>query len=456
MHDQTHDGLIDNLSLVGGDISGNHWFSFSVTADQIGQNLLSGSYADARRANVGIVGHAGLDFSTDGRGSNQVFGSFVINDIAVDYSGSAPYLVRFSATFEQHSESPTAPVLNGNITYGEPDTITASTIIELPGQGSDHGFSSVSYALPANVEDLTLTGLGDVSGTGNILANALSGNIGNNLLVGGEGNDSLSGGGGNDNLSGGGDNDTLDGGLGADWLQGDAGTDTVILTPDGVWSGAYVGFNVGSPLTAGTGQTVSLTGMNRFSDVVDGGSDTDTVQLTNGNDAYFLHDAFSGFTAGVGLAADVRGQASAARGLSIEQILAGGGNDLIDLTSANYSIAGVTVDGGSGNDILWGNAGNDTLLGGEGNDTLFGGAGNDSLTGGSGADVFQFVQSGGGTDQITDFDTAQDKLVFHGMTSLSELTSQVVGADLALNWNGQSITLQGVTDAPNAGWVVLA
>lgn len=250
-------------------------------------------------------------------------------------------------------------------------------------------------------------------------------------------------------------NDTLDGGLGADWLQGDAGTDTLILTPDSVWSSAYVGFNEGSPTSQGTGQRVVLLGMNRFGDVLDGGSDTDTLQLTNDNDAYFLHDAFSGFTAGVALASDVRGQASAARGLSIEQILAGAGDDLIDLTSANYSIAGVTVDGGSGNDILWGNAGNDTLLGGDGNDTLFGGAGNDVLTGGIGADVFQFVHSGGGIDQISDFDTAQDKLRLFGAANLSEVTSQVSGSNLVLTWNDQSITLLGVTSVPSAGWVVL-
>lgn len=130
--------------------------------------------------------------------------------------------------------------------------------------------------------------------------------------------------------------------------------------------------------------------------------------------------------------------------------------DLIDLTSANYSIGNVTVDGGSGNDMLWGNAGNDILLGGDGNDTLFGGAGNDFLTGGLGADVFQFVQSAGGSDQISDFDVAQDKLRLFGATSLSELTSQVSGGDLVLYWHEQSITLLGgAGGVPNTGWVVL-
>lgn len=63
--------------------------------------------------------------------------------------------------------------------------------------------SNVSYTLPVNVENLTLTGSDDINGTGNALANVLTGNSGNNTLDGGLGADTLTGGAGNDTLNGG-------------------------------------------------------------------------------------------------------------------------------------------------------------------------------------------------------------------------------------------------------------
>ena len=58
--------------------------------------------------------------------------------------------------------------------------------------------SRVSYTLGANVENLTLTGAGNINGTGNTLTNTLTGNAGNNMLDGGAGTDTMAGGAGND------------------------------------------------------------------------------------------------------------------------------------------------------------------------------------------------------------------------------------------------------------------
>ncbi|HSI44993.1 MAG TPA: retention module-containing protein [Methylophilus sp.] len=98
------------------------------------------------------------------------------------------------------------------------------------------------------------------------------------------------------------------------------------------------------------------------------------------------------------------------------------GNNTVNGTSGNdiiYGYAGNdTLNGGDGNDILRGGAGNDTLNGGAGNDILIGGKGSDTLTGGAGVDVFKWDRGDderiGGVvarDTINNFDT---KLVSQG------------------------------------------
>ena len=85
-------------------------------------------------------------------------------------------------------------------------------VVELANAGTDTVRSSVSLTLAGNVENLTLTGSGALTGSGNALANALIGNAGKNILKGEAGND------------------TLTGGAGADQLYGGAGKDTFVFT----------------------------------------------------------------------------------------------------------------------------------------------------------------------------------------------------------------------------------
>lgn len=76
-------------------------------------------------------------------------------------------------------------------------------IEERRGAGNDSVLSSVDWTLGDELENLTLTGTGDLSGTGNALDNQLTGNSGDNLLTGGDGDDTIFGGGGSDTLLGG-------------------------------------------------------------------------------------------------------------------------------------------------------------------------------------------------------------------------------------------------------------
>jgi Ca2+-binding RTX toxin-like protein len=86
---------------------------------------------------------------------------------------------------------------------------SGDVVVESAGQGRDVIYSSVSYALPENVEELRLLGSGNLSATGNRMDNVLVGNEGSNILSGGRGCDTIVGGRGNDTLSGGSEADVF-------------------------------------------------------------------------------------------------------------------------------------------------------------------------------------------------------------------------------------------------------
>ncbi|UVO50371.1 Ig-like domain-containing protein [Sphingomonas sp. SUN019] len=131
------------------------------------------------------------------------------------------------------------------------------------------------------------------------------------------------------------------------------------------------------------------------------------------------------------------------------------GNDTLNgLGGHDLLIGGLGRDklnGGDGNDVLFGDLGDDTLSGGAGKDVLFGGLGNDTLSGGTGADMFHFGRFDG-SDTITDFDTALDRIILDDGISLQRTKVQDVNrdgaADLTLTFSqGTSMTLLGVNNA---------
>jgi Ca2+-binding RTX toxin-like protein len=108
------------------------------------------------------------------------------------------------------------------------DAANDDQVVELAGGGTgDWVYASVTYALSAEVEKLTLSGSAAIDGFGNDLANIINGNGAENVLRGGLGADALSGNGGDDRLFGDDGLDTLDGGAGNDRLDGGASGDTL-------------------------------------------------------------------------------------------------------------------------------------------------------------------------------------------------------------------------------------
>ncbi|MBB3565913.1 serralysin, partial [Rhizobium sp. BK512] len=302
----------------------------------------------------------------------------------------------------------------GNDTYVVDDL--ADVVTEAANAGTDLVKTTLSaYALTniANVEDLTFTGTGNFSGTGNILANTITGGAGNDVLDGGAGNDRLIGGAGNDTLIGGAGDDTLDGGTGADALSGgtgndiywvDNGGDTVTEAADegsdtvyvqSVYFASYtLGSNVENLTVSGT---TTFTGIgNALNNILTGGAGIDTLKGAAGDDTYVIGTGDIVIeNAGEGIDTVKTGLAAYTLGANVENltytgsaVFTGTGNELDNIIKGGAAADKLT--GGAGNDVLDGGAGADTLIGGIGDDTYIVDAASDVVTEAAGA----------GTDEI--------------------------------------------------------
>ena len=283
---------VEDVTLVGGArIALGNWQPNSMYGNGHANRLSGGEGVDTLYGGLGndtLQGGTGDDNLYGEEGSDRLDGGLGV-DTMEGGSGNDTYVINAAA-------DRVIEAVNGGI-----DTVEASFSFSLTGNG---------------VENLTLIGAGNTTGTGDAGDNVLIGNSGSNAMYGGEGND------------------TLDGAAGEDRLVGGLGDDVYY---------------------ADTDDTL----------VEDAGGGTDTVR-------------FGAFNGGGGLGAGVEVErietVDGARGTASLSL---SGNEfaqtILGNAATNY------LYGLAGADRLYGRDGDDLLSGGTGADLLIGGAGADTF-----------------------------------------------------------------------------
>ncbi len=256
----------------------------------------------------------------------------------------------------------------GNDTYVVDNA--GDVVTENANEGTDTVQAAVTYTLAANVENLTLTGTGNINGTGNTLGNVLTGNGGANVLTGLDGNDTLGGGAGADTLDGGAGTDT------ASYAASSSGV-TVSLAAGTASGGDAQGdtlISIENLTGSGLNDTLEGDGANN---VLNGGAGTDTVSYEH---------------AGAAVAVSLATTAA--------QNTGGAGTDTLSgFENLMGSAFDDTLTGSTAANVLTGLAGNDTLNGGAGADTMVGGLGNDTYVVDNAGDVVT-ENANEGTDTV--------------------------------------------------------
>lgn len=317
----------------------------------------------------------------------------------------------------------------GNDTYVVDNV--ADLVNEAAGGGTDTVESSVSWAMAAEVENLTMTGTGNISVTGNALANTIRGNSGNNRLDGGAGADTIIGGLGDDVY-------VVDNASDVVTEAASAGTDTIETALTYTLGSNLENLTLtGSGGVNGTGNAVNNiilgnSGANRL----DGAAGADTFAGGDGNDVYVVDNAGDVVIESAGQGID-RVEASISYALT---------SDVENLT-----LIGTGSINGTGNNLsntLVGNSGANRLDGGVGADNLSGGAGNDTYVVDDLSDVLTEAASGG-TDTVESSVTWTLANEFENLTLTGALNLNATGNAVAnvLRGNAGNNKLNGGSGA---------
>src|SRR5262249_52895776 len=161
------------------------------------ENLTGSAFDDL------LLGKSGVNilFALDG---NDTLNGSSGADTMVGCNGNDTYVVDNLGAIVDETSSDGTDTINASVTFNVADAVHAK----------------------GDIENLNLTGSGNVNGTGNALDNTINGNTDRNVLSGGAGIDTINGNSGNDTINGGSGWDILTGGLrkGKVWFSGNTYT----------------------------------------------------------------------------------------------------------------------------------------------------------------------------------------------------------------------------------------
>ncbi|MGE5546731.1 MAG: hypothetical protein ACM33T_07535 [Solirubrobacterales bacterium] len=415
-------GMGGNDTLDGGDGSDQAVFDDSADAFDITVGT-GGAYTLAHRVvnddgKVSVdyrVNLIGIETATFGDGSTIHFDAQTLGETDdLTAGGYGSDRLTGGAASETLDGGYGADAMAGN---GGDDTYyvdnTGDSVTEIADGGEDTVYSSVTFTLGANVENLVLSGSAAINGTGNEGSNTIIGNSGINVLNGGGGSDVLSGGGGNDTFIGGSGFDTVQ-------FEGTLDQYSVVMGADGV---ATITRTI-LVEDADTGEQVSVqadvvrfdaltTELATFEDgeihfddrvldaaqnddlasggygketiigsigddTIDGGYGVDTMTGGDGNDTYYVDNQNDKIV-------ELEDEGGDTVYASVSYTLADNLDDLV--------LQGSAAINGTGNALansITGNEGVNVLNGGGGADVMAGGGGNDTFIGGDGVDTVMF------------------------------------------------------------------
>lgn len=332
---------------------------------------------------------------------------------------------------------------------GNNDTISGSNYSDTiyGGDGDDkiYGGYGNNVIKGGNGND-TIYAANSGAGTDNNGKNVVYGDAGNDSIYGGTGNDKIYGGDGDDQIYGGKGNDTIYGDKGSDVIYGDEGNDVIYGGNDTLGINFIYGGKGNDTITGGKGNTIII-----YND----GDGKDVINITKGENLCInanienianptfkysenkkdLIISFGSDEETITLKNFVaRKDAKAAvlmQGSTVYKLLENNTDESPYITTQNIdknftgtwmkdninayntilykdkkktiekaeTDKGLTLDGGAGDDTIFGTKYSDIIKGGDGDDLIKGDKGNDTITGGKGHNTY-YYEAGEGYDVI--------------------------------------------------------
>lgn len=167
---------------------------------ELGNASWNASLYAGQKTTIGFTARTGVNAVVDA--THIMAGLSITDSLSSDPLPNESILNTLGNTMRGYAGADTLVGSSGNDTFYVDNK--SDKVVEASTKSTkDQVVTSISYALGANVENLSSGGTSALSLTGNSLNNDIDGNDGRNTLNGGTGNDSLDGGAGIDTLVGG-------------------------------------------------------------------------------------------------------------------------------------------------------------------------------------------------------------------------------------------------------------